>query len=115
MNKTSPKLNLFLTIIMWLNLTIVFSQITSEEIDNIVERSMENFTIAGVAVAVVKDGKIIHQKGYGIQSIDSRTKVNENTNFGIASNSKAFTTTALAILVEEGKISWTDKVVKHIP
>ena len=39
---------------------------------------MENFTVAGVAVAVVKDGKIIHQKGYGIQSIESRKKVNEN-------------------------------------
>ena len=42
-------------------------------------------------------------------------QTNENTNFGIASNSKAFTTTALAILAEEGKISWTDKVTKHIP
>ena len=115
MNKTSPKLNLIPTIIIWFKLTFVFSQITSEEIDNIVERTMENFTVAGVAVAVVKDGKIIHQKGYGIQSIESRKKVNENTNFGIASNSKAFTTTALAILVEDGKISWTDKVIKHIP
>ncbi|MDG2108981.1 MAG: serine hydrolase [Flavobacteriaceae bacterium] len=115
MNKTCTKLNLITTIIIWLKLTFVFSQITSEEIDNIVERTMENFTVAGVAVAVVKDGEIIHQKGYGIQSIDSKKKVNENTNFGIASNSKAFTATALAILVEDGKISWSDKVIKHIP
>ena len=115
MNKTCTKLNLLTTIIIWLKLTFVFSQITSEEIDNIVERTMENFTVAGVAVAVVKDGEIIHQKGYGIQSIDSKKKVNENTNFGIASNSKAFTATALAILVEDGKISWSDKVIKHIP
>ncbi len=76
---------------------------------------MEDFTVAGVAVAVVKDGKIIHQKGYGLKSVDSNGKVNEHTNFGIASNSKAFTTTALAILVEEGKLSWKDKVVEHIP
>lgn len=114
-NYIFSKSNLALTLIIWLKLSTVFSQVTSQEIDNIVERAMENFTVAGVAVAVVKDGKIIHQKGYGIQSINSKKKVNENTNFGIASNSKAFTTTALAILVEEGKISWTDKVTKHIP
>ena len=102
-------------LVFGLKVSGLFSQVTSQEIDAIVERAMDNFTVAGVAVAVVKDGKIIHQKGYGIQSINSKKKVNENTNFGIASNSKAFTTTALAILVEEGKISWTDKVIKHIP
>lgn len=92
-----------------------FTQVTSQEIDAIVQKAMDNFTVAGVAVAVVKDGKIIHQKGYGLQSFDGKAKVNEHTNFGIASNSKAFTTTALAILVEEGKLSWTDKVVDYIP
>lgn len=92
-----------------------FSQVSSQEIDAIVQNAIENFTVAGVAVAVVKDGKIIHQKGYGLKSIDSKVKVNEHTNFGIASNSKAFTTTALAMLVEEGKLSWTDRVIDHIP
>jgi CubicO group peptidase (beta-lactamase class C family) len=115
MNNIYSKLTLILILVFGLKVSTVFSQVTSQEIDDIVERAMDNFTVAGVAVAVVKDGKIIHQKGYGIQSINSKKKVNENTNFGIASNSKAFTTTALAILVEEGKISWTDKVIKHIP
>ena len=91
------------------------SEVTSEEIDAIILSALDNFTVAGTAVAVVKDGKIIHQKGYGVQSIDAKKKVNEHTNFGIASNSKAFTTAALAMLVEEGKITWTDKVVQHIP
>ena len=80
-------------LVFGLKVSALFSQVTSQEIDAIVERAMDNFTVAGVAVAVVKDGKIIHQKGYGIQSINSKKKVNENTNFGIASNSKAFTTT----------------------
>ena len=115
MNNRYSKLTLILILVFGLKVSALFSQMTSQEIDAIVERAMDNFTVAGVAVAVVKDGKIIHQKGYGIQSINSNKKVNENTNFGIASNSKAFTTTALAILVEEGKISWTDKVIKHIP
>jgi len=71
--------------------------------------------LAGIAVAVVKDGKVIHSKGYGIASLKGNEKVDENTLFAIASNSKAFTTAALAILVDEGKLKWQDKVVDHIP
>ncbi|GGW21933.1 serine hydrolase [Arenibacter certesii] len=70
---------------------------------------------AGIAVAVVKDNEVVHLKGYGVTSILTKEAVDENTLFAIASNSKAFTTTALAILVDEGKLSWDDKVVDHIP
>ncbi|MCF6358759.1 MAG: serine hydrolase [Draconibacterium sp.] len=93
----------------------VFAQITSSEVDELVENAMQKFDVAGVAVGIVKDGKIIHTKGYGVKSIETNEKVNANTNFAIASNSKAFTTAALAILVEEEKLSWTDKVKKYIP
>ncbi|MGM0634557.1 MAG: serine hydrolase [Bacteroidota bacterium] len=93
----------------------VFSQTTSSQIDSIVDRAMHTFNVAGSAVAVVKDGKIIHQKGYGIQSIKTNKKASKKSIFGIGSNSKAFTTAALAILAEEGKLKWNDKVVQHIP
>ena len=115
MNKRSSKIILLLLLILGVNTPVLFSQVTSQDIDDIVVRAMDNFTVAGAAVAVVKDGKIVHQKGYGIQSIATKKKVTENTNFGIASNSKAFTTACLAILVEEGKMSWTDKVIHYIP
>ena len=115
MNKILLKLICILILSSGLNINKAFSQVTSKEIDVIVQNALDNFTVAGVAVAVVKDGKIIHQKGYGLKSIDSKAKVNEHTNFGIASNSKAFTTAALAILVEEGKVLWNDKVIDHIP
>ena len=91
------------------------AQITSSEIDHLVEEAMRKFNVAGVAVGIVKDGSVIHSKGYGVKSIETEEKVNEHTIFAIASNSKAFTTAALAILVEEGKISWTDRVKDHIP
>lgn len=90
-------------------------QITSAEVDKLVAGAMQKFEVAGIAVAIVKDGKIVHKKGYGVKSIETKSPVNEHTNFAIASNSKAFTTAALAILVEEGKLSWTDRVVTHIP
>jgi CubicO group peptidase (beta-lactamase class C family) len=93
----------------------VEAQITSQEVDALVTTAMKEMNVAGVAVAIVKDGKIVHNQGYGVTSVDTKQKVNEHTQFAIASNSKAFTTAALAILVEDGKISWTDKVKEHIP
>jgi CubicO group peptidase (beta-lactamase class C family) len=93
----------------------VNSQLTSTDIDELVKDAMEKFTVAGVAVGIVKDGKIVHARGYGVKSVETGEKVDEHTSFAIASNSKAFTTAALAILVEEGKLSWQDRVVDHIP
>ena len=84
-------------------------------IDSLVERSRKSFNVPGIAVAVIKDGKIMHIKGYGARSLNTGLPVDENTLFGIASNSKAFTAFALGILVDEGKISWDDKVRTWIP
>lgn len=91
------------------------AQLTESKIDETVEKTLKAFDVPGIAVAIVKDGKIVHAKGYGVKSIRTKQKVDANTLFGIASNSKAFTAAALAILVDEGKISWDDKVVRHIP
>jgi CubicO group peptidase (beta-lactamase class C family) len=102
------------SIILFLS-NIAFAQITSQQVDQLVENAMKKFDVAGVAVGIVKDGKVIHVKGYGVKSIDTGKPVTEHTNFAIASNSKAFTTTALAILIEDGKLHWTDKVVDIIP
>jgi CubicO group peptidase (beta-lactamase class C family) len=93
----------------------VYAQLSAEKIDDVVARTLKTFDVPGIAVAVVKDGKVIHAKGYGVRSIITRQPVDENTLFGIASNSKAFTTAALAILVDEGKIKWDDPVKKYIP
>jgi len=60
------------------------------------------FDVPGIAVCVIKDGKVVHSKGYGFRSLNNRQPVDENTLFGIASNTKAFTTAALGILVDEG-------------
>lgn len=96
--------------------TIAFAQnISNQKIDQVAENAMKAFDVPGMAVAVIKDGAIVHSKGYGVKSILTGEKVESSTNFGIASNSKAFTATTLAILVDEGKIKWDDKVIQHIP
>jgi len=89
--------------------------LTTKQIDSISEKVLSTFNVPGLAVAVVKDGKVIHAKGYGVRSLKGNQKVDENTLFGIASNSKAFTTAALAILIDEQKISWDTKVTDIIP
>lgn len=87
----------------------------STQIDSLVERSRRTFNVPGIAVGVVKDGRLIHAKGYGVANLETGRKVDEHTLFGVASNSKAFTTAAISMLVDEGKMGWDDKVVDHIP
>ena len=87
-------LTLFLIISSGLSLSLFAQPITSPQIDSLVEKTMKIFDVPGIAVAIVKDGKIIHEKGYGVTSLNTMQKMNEHTRFGIASNSKAFTTAA---------------------
>ena len=93
----------------------VKAQITENQLDDLMQRTMKTFDVPGIAVAIVKDGKVIISKGYGVTNIKTQQKVDGNTLFGIASNSKAFTSAALAMLVDEKKINWDDKVIQYIP
>ncbi len=98
------------------NILFIYAQpISSAAIDSLVEKTLKTFDVPGIAVAVVKDGKIVHEKGYGVRSLNIKQKVDEHTLFGIASNSKAFTVAALGILMDEGKLKWDDKVRDFIP
>jgi len=89
--------------------------INSVQIDSLTNLVLKTFDVPGISVAVVKDGKVVHSKGYGIRSLKNNQPMDENTLVGIASNSKAFTAAALAILVDEGKLKWDDKVREFIP
>ncbi len=89
--------------------------LTSKQIDSVAEKTLATFNVPGIAVAVIKDGKVIHSKGYGVRSIKNNLKVDENTLFGVASNTKAMTAAALGMLVDEQKITWDTKVTDVIP
>ncbi|MGV0968794.1 MULTISPECIES: serine hydrolase [unclassified Empedobacter] len=107
--------NILLTTLTLASISAFGQNINNQTIDQVTEKAMKAFNVPGMAVAVIKDGAIVHSKGYGVKSILTGEKVETSTNFGIASNSKAFTAAALAILVDEGKIKWDDKVIQHIP
>ncbi|SDW88831.1 serine hydrolase [Flavobacterium degerlachei] len=108
------KNNLFVAITL-ISTTLSLAQISPTQVDELVNRTIKTFNVPGIAVAIVKDGKVVLAEGYGVKSIDTKERVDANTLFGIASNSKAFTSAALAILVDEGKIKWDDKVIKYLP
>lgn len=95
--------------------SVTLAQISEAELDQLVEKTRTTFNVPGIAVAIVKDGKVVISKGYGVTNIKTQQKVDGNTLFGIASNSKAFTAAALAILVDEGKLKWDDKVISYLP
>lgn len=113
------RLLFFLLIIVW-NVNSgqnVFAQTPAplDDIDAYIEKALTDWNIPGLAIAVVKDDKVVLAKGYGVREINKEEPVDANTIFVIASNTKAFTATALGLLVQEGKISWDDPVLKCLP
>jgi CubicO group peptidase (beta-lactamase class C family) len=86
-----------------------------DSINNYINKSLTNWRVPGAAVCIVKDGRIVLMKGYGVKEIGTNDKVDENTLFMIGSNTKAFTATALAMLEQEKKLSLDDQVIKYIP
>ncbi|MEM0911237.1 MAG: serine hydrolase [Pseudomonadota bacterium] len=84
-------------------------------LDEIIDRALNEFYTPGMAVAIVHQGKVIHSKGYGLANIENAINATDKTNFRLASVSKAFTAAGLAILVDQGKIKWDDRVKAHLP
>lgn len=86
-----------------------------DSLDTYITRGLKDWAVPGLSIVVVKDGKVIVMKGYGVRDIQSNAAVNENTLFMIASNTKLFTGTALALLETRGKLSLNDKLTKYFP
>jgi CubicO group peptidase (beta-lactamase class C family) len=85
------------------------------DLDAYVARVMKTFDVPGISLAIVKDGRVVVAKGYGVRKLGESAPVDEKTLFGIASNTKVFTATALGLLVEEGKIEWDAPVITYLP
>jgi CubicO group peptidase (beta-lactamase class C family) len=112
-----PK-NLLLIFVLFVFPIFVYAQNLNEKINEIeayAEKARSDWNVPGVAMAIVKDDKVVFARGFGVRELGKTEKVDENTLFAIASNSKAFTTASLAMLVDEGKIKWNDKVSQYLP
>ena len=87
----------------------------TDSLNKYIETGMKDWDIPGLAIAIVKDGKTVVMKGFGVRDVKTKAPVDENTLFMIASNSKLFTGTALAQLEHNKKLSLDDKVTKYFP
>jgi CubicO group peptidase (beta-lactamase class C family) len=85
------------------------------DLDSLVAETMDAFDVPGLALAVVRDGRVVAARGYGVRELGRPERVDARTRFGIASNTKAFTATALALLVEEGRLEWDAPVIQYLP
>lgn len=85
------------------------------DFDAYVTQALQQFHVPGLAIAVVKDGRTIFAKGYGVRRLGDPTSMDAHTLFQIASNTKAFTDAVLAMLVDSGRIAWDDPVQKYLP
>eukprot|EP01136_Pigoraptor_vietnamica_P012418 Opistho-1_new@52325 len=87
----------------------------NDSLNTYIEKGMKDWQIPGLAIAIVKDGKVVLMKGFGERNIQTHEKVDENTLFMIASNSKLFTGTALSQLAFNKKLTLNDKITQHFP
>lgn len=108
---------LFSLIISCIFFQLSFAQgnFIKDSLDIYIKREMTRWNLPGLAIAIVKDGKVVLMKGYGYADVAKKTSVTENTEFQIASNSKAFTGTSVALLEHYGKLKLDDLVKTHLP
>ncbi len=86
-----------------------------QEFDARVEALMQDSGVPGAWVTIVESGEVVQSRGYGVRALGGAEPVDADTLFQIGSTTKAFTAAALAILVEEGKLAWDDRVIDHLP
>ncbi len=106
---------IILTLFGLLSSQFLIAQANLKEIEKYINQAQVDWEVPGMAVAIVKDGKIIYAKGFGILEEGKKQKVDAQSMFAIASNTKAFISASLAHLVWEEKINWNDKVVSFLP
>ncbi len=103
-------------LVLWIVVAVpAWAQAPPPDLDAHVERVREAFGVPGLSVAIVHNGETVVARGYGTRHAGQDAPVDERTRFGIASNSKAFTATALGMLVEEGRLEWDAPVVRYLP
>lgn len=106
-----------LILVLFLGVQVSVAQQVAPEpgFDEYVTNAMKEWEVPGLAIAIVKDDRIVFAKGYGLRELGGTAAVDDHTLFAIGSSSKAFTAAALAMLVDEGKIKWDDPVTKYLP
>ena len=105
----------FAFVFVLLTTAAAHADVDTKAVDRIVTNTMQAFHIPGAAVAIVQNDRVVYVKGYGVTEIGGSTAVTADTLFGIGSLTKAFTSAAMAMLVDAKKMDWDDPVRKYVP
>lgn len=109
------KLKSILYTLTFLSCISLSAQIEEVKLDQLIKNTLKTFDVPGISVGIIKDGKVVYAKGHGVRAMSNKKQMDKSTLVGVASNSKGFTCFALAMMVDEGKLNWDDKVRQHIP
>jgi CubicO group peptidase (beta-lactamase class C family) len=104
-----------LLLLCFASVTHASGSLNKRAIENTIDKALETFQTPGMSVGIIHKNKVVLAKGYGSANLETNLKANAQTYFRLASVSKAFTSAALAILVDEEKINWNDKVINYLP
>jgi len=114
--KRTTALTAWLIPLLFLSLSATASPTTPMEgFDDYVEQARQDWEIPGLAVAVIKDDAVVFEKGFGTRQLGKSKQIDTHTLFSIGSTTKAFTSVALALLVDEGKVNWDEPVISYLP
>ncbi|HEU4872642.1 MAG TPA: serine hydrolase [Pyrinomonadaceae bacterium] len=106
---------LMLALVILVAVQAVAAQVPGPEFEEYVNKAIKDWGVPGVAIAIIKDDRVVLAKGFGVRELDKPAPVDEHTLFAIGSSSKAFTAASIAMLVDEGKLKWDDPATKHLP
>lgn len=109
------RVSLLLLVVVLAVQAVVAQQAPGAEFDEYVNKAIKDWGVPGVAIAIVKDDRIVFAKGFGVRELNKPEPVDTHTLFAIGSSSKAFTAASIAMLVDEGKLKWDDPATKHLP
>ncbi|MDP3462439.1 MAG: serine hydrolase [Bacteroidales bacterium] len=115
MKKPTIVLMVFL---LFVSVNQIFSQLSEDKLTLLHEyysKALKDWNVPGMSIAIVSNDSILFMEGYGFTSIKSNQAVDDQTLFALASNTKAFTATALAMLENQQKLNWDDKVISYLP
>jgi CubicO group peptidase (beta-lactamase class C family) len=91
------------------------SVLSTKDMNLYIQEVAKAFNVPGVAVAVIKDGRVVYEQAFGLRNLDTKKPVDRHTKFCIASITKSFTATALEMLADRGKLKMDDRVTDHLP
>jgi len=106
---------LLASIILFSSLAYSQNKVNTADLDVYFQNALNDWDVPGMGIAIVTSDSVLFAKGYGVKDINTQLPVDANTLFAVASNTKSFTASGLAILADQGKLTWDDKVVDHLP